>query len=344
MKTRTDRTLFFDFLPLELGDISGYRTRMLLYTVPGQVYYNATRKLVLKGADAVVFVADSTPSKMEENIESLHNLEENLNEHDLTLDTIPWVIQYNKRDAEGALSVKALSDKLNPLNVPVFEAVATNGTGVYETFQAVAGMLYSGLMERLSDKPPRKKSAEPPVAPATSVKPTASSPAATGVAVDEEQSVTEVVDVALREIDTPDPAEQKPAKKSKKPARARKGKPAAQEKKMDEIDETAGRVIDLEDTETHEKPADGEFVLDPFQSSQKKEAEAAPRPKAPPPPAAAAPPPAAAAPPPAAAAAPPPAEDDGITITIPVIITRSQVKKSIPLKINLDIQVVDEEV
>ena len=105
-----------------------------------------------------------------------------------------------------------------------------------------------------------------------------------------------------------------------------------------------GRVIDLEDTETHEKPADGEFVLDPFQSSEKKEAEAAPRPKAPPPPAAAAPPPAAAAAPPPPAAAPPPAEDDGITITIPVIITRSQAKKSIPLKINLDIQVVDEEV
>ncbi|UCH84042.1 MAG: hypothetical protein JSW50_16710 [Candidatus Latescibacterota bacterium] len=149
MKTRTDRTLFFDFLPIELGAISGFKTRMLLYTVPGQVYYNATRKLVLKGADAVVFVADSDPSKLKENIESLRNLEENLNEHDLTLDTIPWLIQYNKRDLADALPVSTLEAELNLLNVPSFEAVATQGIGVYETFQAMAGMLYTRLAERL---------------------------------------------------------------------------------------------------------------------------------------------------------------------------------------------------
>ena len=154
MKTRTDRTLFFDFLPLDVGEINGYRTRILLYTVPGQVYYNATRKLVLKGADAVVFVADSQASKMEENIESLRNLEENLNEHSLTLDTMPWVIQYNKRDLPGALPVAMLNSKLNLLNVPSYEAVATTGHGIYETFRAIGGLLYRQLVERLKSTQP----------------------------------------------------------------------------------------------------------------------------------------------------------------------------------------------
>jgi signal recognition particle receptor subunit beta len=149
MKTQTDRTLFFDFLPLELGEIGGYRTRFLLYTVPGQVYYNATRKLVLKGVDAVVFVADSSRAKLEENLESLRNLEQNLNEHGLTLDELPWVIQYNKRDAGDALSVRDLDARLNPLRVQTFEAVATKGVGVYETFHGIATQMYQVLKERL---------------------------------------------------------------------------------------------------------------------------------------------------------------------------------------------------
>jgi len=161
MKTRTDRTLFFDFLPLELGDIKGYRTRFLLYTVPGQVYYNATRKLVLKGADAVVFVADSSRGKMDENIESLQNLEENLNELNLTLDSIPWVIQYNKRDLPDAMPIQELEQKLNLLSVPFFEAVATSGEGIYETFQGIARLLYSELQTRLAESG-MKKPAEAP--------------------------------------------------------------------------------------------------------------------------------------------------------------------------------------
>jgi signal recognition particle receptor subunit beta len=154
MKTRTDRTLFFDFLPLDVGEINGYRTRILLYTVPGQVYYNATRKLVLKGADAVVFVADSQASKLQENIDSLRNLEENLNEHGLTLDTMPWAIQYNKRDLPDTLPVETLNSKLNLLNVPSYEAVATTGAGIYETFRAIAGLLYRQLVERLKNSQP----------------------------------------------------------------------------------------------------------------------------------------------------------------------------------------------
>ncbi len=149
MKTQTDRTLFFDFLPLELGDISGYRTRFLLYTVPGQVYYNATRKLVLKGVDAIVFVADSSRAKLEENMESLRNLEHNLNEHGLSLDDIPWVIQYNKRDIPDAMKVADLNARLNPLGVPTFEAVATLGTGVYETLHGIATLVYGVLKDRL---------------------------------------------------------------------------------------------------------------------------------------------------------------------------------------------------
>jgi signal recognition particle receptor subunit beta len=152
MKTQTDRTLFFDFLPLELGEINGYRTRFLLYTVPGQVYYNATRKLVLKGVDAVVFVADSSRAKLDENLESLKNLEQNLNEHGMSLDEIPWVIQYNKRDIPDAMTVEDLNAKLNPMGVQTFEAVATLGTGVYETLHGISTKVYSVLKDRLEQE------------------------------------------------------------------------------------------------------------------------------------------------------------------------------------------------
>jgi len=149
MKTRTDRTLFFDFVPVELGAVGGYPLRVLLYTVPGQVYYNATRKLVLRGVDAVVFVADSSRAMLQENIDSLGNLEENLNELGLSLDHLPWVIQYNKRDLPDAIPVGELHEHLNILNVPAYEATANAGTGVYETFRGIAGLLYSRLKKRL---------------------------------------------------------------------------------------------------------------------------------------------------------------------------------------------------
>ena len=113
MKTQSDRTLFFDLLPLDLGEIMGFKTRFLLYTVPGQVFYNATRKLVLKGADAIVFVADSEVGKMEENKESLGNLRANLAEYSLNLDDLPWVIQYNKRDIANAYTIEELNAELS---------------------------------------------------------------------------------------------------------------------------------------------------------------------------------------------------------------------------------------
>jgi len=152
MKTRQDRTLFFDFLPLELGEVHGFRTRFLLYTVPGQVFYNATRKLVLKGADAVVFVADSAVGKMDENRESLHNLDENLREQGLSLDSVPFVLQWNKRDLPQVYSVEEMNQGLNPHGVPAFEAAAASGHGVYETLHAVSRLLFERLMSDL--RPP----------------------------------------------------------------------------------------------------------------------------------------------------------------------------------------------
>jgi mutual gliding-motility protein MglA len=149
MKTKTERTLFFDFLPVDLGELSGFKTRFLLYTVPGQVYYNATRKLVLKGVDAVVFVADSKRGKMDENVESLANLRENLRENGLDLDQVPWVMQYNKRDLPDVYTVAELEQVLNLGHVPAFEAVATTGQGVVGTFKAVSRLLLRKLAKEI---------------------------------------------------------------------------------------------------------------------------------------------------------------------------------------------------
>jgi hypothetical protein len=142
MKTQSDRTLFFDLLPLDLGEIMGFKTRFLLYTVPGQVFYNATRKLVLKGADAIVFVADSEVGKMEENKESLANLRANLAEYGVNLDQMSWVIQYNKRDLPNVYTIDEMNAELNPGGkVPFFEAVAKDGRGVFETFRGISHLL-----------------------------------------------------------------------------------------------------------------------------------------------------------------------------------------------------------
>jgi len=154
MKTQSDRTLFFDLLPLDLGEIMGFKTRFLLYTVPGQVFYNATRKLVLKGADAIVFVADSEVGKMEENKESLQNLRANLAEYNLSLDEIPWVLQFNKRDLPNLYTVEELNAELNPGNkVPSFEAIATKGKGVFETFRGVSHLLMEKVTKDLRRTP-----------------------------------------------------------------------------------------------------------------------------------------------------------------------------------------------
>ncbi len=138
LATETERTLFFDFLPLALGTIRGFKTRFHLYTVPGQVFYDASRKLILKGVDGVVFVADSQLERMDANIESVDNLKENLMEQGYDLADLPYVVQYNKRDLDNIATIDELQRSLNPMNVPWFEAVAPEGPGVFETLKAVA--------------------------------------------------------------------------------------------------------------------------------------------------------------------------------------------------------------
>ncbi len=145
ISTDGDRTLFFDFMPLDLGTVAGMRTCFQIYTVPGQVYYNSTRKLVLQGVDGVVFVADSSAAMREENFESLRNLEENLNEYGKSLATMPHVIQFNKRDLPDALPVEELNALYNLHNAPVFEAVAKSGQGVFPTLKALAASVLESI-------------------------------------------------------------------------------------------------------------------------------------------------------------------------------------------------------
>ncbi len=141
LATDADRTLYFDFLPINIGTINGFAAKFQLYTVPGQVYYNATRKLVLRGTDGVVFVADSQPDKMDENIESLNNLKENLAEYGYSFDDLPFVIQYNKQDLPGVLSMEEMRQALNSGNWQEFGASATEGFGVFDTLKCILKMV-----------------------------------------------------------------------------------------------------------------------------------------------------------------------------------------------------------
>jgi len=138
LATETERTLFFDFLPLALGEIRGFKTRFHLYTVPGQVFYDASRRLILKGVDGVVFVADSQIERMEANIESMENLRLNLADQGYDLDKVPFVVQYNKRDLPNIVPLEEMVKVLNPRGVPDFEACAADGTGVFKTLKAIA--------------------------------------------------------------------------------------------------------------------------------------------------------------------------------------------------------------
>lgn len=149
LETQTDRTLFFDLLPLEVGSVAGFKTKVQLYTVPGQVFYNSTRKLVLKGVDGVVFVADSQRPMMQSNVESLANLEDNLEELGLTFDAMPMVLQYNKRDLPDVSELEDLEEKLNHRNWPSFEASALTGMGVFETLREISKLTLLSLREEL---------------------------------------------------------------------------------------------------------------------------------------------------------------------------------------------------
>ncbi len=150
--TYGDRTIFLDFFPVDVGDINGFKLRFHLYTVPGQVYYNSTRKLVLKGADGVVFVADSQKEALDSNIQSVKNLRENLQDEGIDLDNFPYVIQYNKRDLPDVLSLEELNEQLNEKNVPTFEAAAVSGKGVVETLKAIGKVVVKDLKRSLSNR------------------------------------------------------------------------------------------------------------------------------------------------------------------------------------------------
>jgi signal recognition particle receptor subunit beta len=175
--TEQDRTLFFDFMPLDLGQVAGMKTKLFLYTVPGQVYYDSTRKLVLQGADGVSFIADSDPNRMNDNIESFKNLERNLKDYGVDIRKIPLVIQYNKRDLPGALSVAELNAKVNTIGAPVFEAVAVKGEGVMQTLKGISKL----VVDRLNEEYAPVKSAAAPAAAAGSAaspRPASAPPAA----------------------------------------------------------------------------------------------------------------------------------------------------------------------
>ncbi|HMW90717.1 MAG TPA: GTPase domain-containing protein [Candidatus Obscuribacter sp.] len=145
LATETERTLFFDFLPLDLGSVQGFKTRFSLYTVPGQVEYNASRKLILNGVDGIIFVADSDVMRSKDNVESLQNMVDNLKEYSLTLDNIPWVLQYNKRDLANAMPIERMERELNTPGVPSFEAVASEGLGVFATLKAISKLILNRL-------------------------------------------------------------------------------------------------------------------------------------------------------------------------------------------------------
>ena len=183
ISTDGDRTLFFDYMPLDLGTVAGMRTCFQLYTVPGQVYYNSTRKLVLQGVDGVIFIADSSASMLDQNIEALRNLEENLNEYGKSLATLPHVLQWNKRDLPDAMPAEELNRLMNHHDAPAFEGVANTGQGVFPTLKALAASVLKNIMQESGGKgfgAPSAAGASPaaPSAPAAPAMPAAATPAA----------------------------------------------------------------------------------------------------------------------------------------------------------------------
>lgn len=316
MKTRTDRTLFFDFLPIDVGDINGMKTRFLLYTVPGQVYYNATRKLVLKGVDAVVFVADSAAERMSDNRESLRNLEENLNDLGLSLKEIPWVIQYNKRDLPNCTDCEIMNQEINVQGVPSFNAVATTGTGVYETFEGIAQLVFRKIQRELKSISKQPATEERPSEQVINVEVVAKgtsrahhSEADEGKSFvdaekseEEHESVSEFVDNVLKESKETDEDVDMGA--------TREGY------------EDYGHLVELKDEEERETqvaPEQMEIISDPLDK------------------------PAAESPPPAEAAEAPRSEPIEVmvkeeqVIRIPVHISSEDVEKEIPVKLILEI-------
>jgi signal recognition particle receptor subunit beta len=191
LATETDRTLFFDFLPIEIGSIRGMKTRIQLYTVPGQVFYNATRRMVLKGADAVVFVCDSQEAMLDANLESFENMRQNLEANEINPDEIPIVLQYNKRDLPNALPIEILNERVNPHNYPFYEAIAVTGIGVEDTLKAVTKLVFKSLSAKYGQTPPPTPGpgARPASLPGVPPVRAAETPAPAGLADGEEEDL-----------------------------------------------------------------------------------------------------------------------------------------------------------
>ena len=238
ISTDGDRTLFFDYMPLELGTVAGMRTSFQIYTVPGQVYYNSTRKLVLQGVDGVIFVADSASSMLDQNLESLRNLEENLNEYGKSLATLPHVVQWNKRDLPDAMTTEELNRLLNAHGAPDFEAIANSGQGVFPTLKALAALVLKNIMKDSAGggAPPTpppvtaasNMAAAPAIAPGTQAQAPQSSPqptAGVGVQVAQPQVATQSSPAHLMQSAPAQPQvapRAKPARQGAKPAAARR--------------------------------------------------------------------------------------------------------------------------
>ena len=234
LATETDRTLFFDFLPIEIGTIRGMRTRIQLYTVPGQVFYNATRRMVLKGADAVVFVCDSQEAMLDANLESYENMRQNLEANEIDPDEIPIVLQYNKRDLPNALPIEILNERMNPHNAPFYEAVAVKGVGVEDTLKAVTKLVFKALSAKYGDGGAAAAASPPgraPGPPRTAPQPPARTPTPPPLSADELLSDLEMGRSGAMTpgppLVTPGPPLAAPASPPAAPARAAAAPPAA---------------------------------------------------------------------------------------------------------------------
>jgi signal recognition particle receptor subunit beta len=250
LETETDRTLFFDLLPIDVGSIAGFNTRIQLYTVPGQVFYNTTRKLVLKGVDGVVFVADSQRAMLQANAESFHNLEENLAEMGLSVETLPVVLQYNKRDLPDICTVDEMNAALNRHNWPWFEASAVSGVGVFETLKGISKFTLMALKKRLgrsgsetAQRPaaaaPRPAAPPAPAPPAVPPPPAAAPPAAPIQSGSYPQVPPPVPRAPQPAAPPPLPAQAAPAAAAAppQPAAARPAPPAKSRSSMDVLGE-----------------------------------------------------------------------------------------------------------
>lgn len=261
LATKTDRTLFFDFLPLDLGTIRGMKTRIQLYTVPGQVFYNETRKLVLKGADGIVFVADSQEQMVSANVESFRNLEENLRGHGMNLAEMPHVIQFNKRDLPKVASVDEMNSAINKYNAPFYESVATTGIGVQDTLKAITKLVLLHLTSKYDPKSAGRSRSRPssapaaaapapapqgtpiaatPIAPTPAVAPPQARPAAAAPKAPEFADVPSIPLATADPIPTPAPAAASVA--AAPPASAAPAAPAAPKFGNDDIEDLMGDI------------------------------------------------------------------------------------------------------